>query len=497
MGRYNNPKKTFKWLNNDMTARNITTMYIMFSAIWISSSDLLLKLLNLDTTSVMYFSVLKGYFFIFITGTMLFFLIQKGIEDIRTSEENLRKNDEMYKLLISGTTDGLWEFDIKTKAFTTSYLVDGKKKDDIDVPFHTYSEWRKFVHPDDIEMVEAKFRSYVGRKISKFGCELRFKEDNDEYVWYHSKGQAIYDERGNVIKVIGTYTDISERKDMEQKLKEVNEANVKLLNELREYDKIKTEFFTNMSHEFRTPLNVILSSLQLVDSYQQKVENDLSLKSKLEKHMKVTRQNCYRLLKLINNLMDISKIDSGFTEDHFEFCNIVNIVEQITLSVVELIESKSISLTFDTDVEEKIILCDINKVERIILNLLSNATKYNNVGGRISVEVNDLKDYILITVKDTGIGIPEDKLDVIFERFRQVNSSLTRENEGSGIGLSIVKSLVEIHGGEIQVESEYGKGSKFSVKLPVKQENHQPFEENIDRNLNKYLYMASVEFSDV
>ena len=179
------------------------------------------------------------------------------------------------------------------------------------------------------------------------------------------------------------------------------------------------------------------------------------------------KQNCYRQLRLVNNMIDITKLDAGFFELTLQNCNIVNIVESVTLSVAEYIESKSIELIFDTDIEECIISCDPEKIERVILNLLSNSIKFTKPGGSMTVNMYDKGENIIISIKDTGIGIPNDKLDIIFDRFRQVDRSLTRKQEGSGIGLSIVKSLVEIHGGKISVLSEYGIGTEFIIEFPV------------------------------
>ena len=137
------------------------------------------------------------------------------------------------------------------------------------------------------------------------------------------------------------------------------------------------------------------------------------------------------------------------------------------MSVAEYIKSKSIELIFDTDIEECIISCDPEKIERVILNLLANSIKFTKPGGNITVNMYDKGENIIISIKDTGIGIPNDKLDIIFDRFRQVDRSLTRKQEGSGIGLSIVKSLVELHKGTISVLSEYGKGTEFIIVFPV------------------------------
>jgi len=212
------------------------------------------------------------------------------------------------------------------------------------------------------------------------------------------------------------------------------------------------------------------------------------------------QQNCYRLLRLVNNLIDITKIDSGYFELKFSRCNIVEVVENITLLVVEYAKNKGVSLIFDTDVEEKIISCDQNAMERIILNLLSNAIKFTPRGGSIKVEVKDCGKTVAISVKDTGIGIQEDKLEMIFERFKQVDNLLTRKNEGSGIGLSLVKSLVELHGGKISVKSEYNRGSEFTVELPADLENGEnPSMDAADRkeeNENKQ-HNVHIEFSDI
>jgi PAS domain S-box-containing protein len=287
--------------------------------------------------------------------------------------------------------------------------------------------------------------------------------------------------------------DITEKRQAEKLRKEMEEKE-KLLDEAREYDKVKTDFFANISHELRTPLNVILGTLQLLELH---LRNNLieDRENKLCKYHKIMKQNCFRLLRLVNNLIDITKIDSGFFEIHPKNLDIVSLVEDITLSVAEYVENKSIELIFDTEVEEKIIACDPDKIERIVLNLLSNAIKFTKPMGSIMVNLYDKGDKVAISVKDTGIGISEDKLNIIFERFRQVNKSLTRDHEGSGIGLSLVKSLVEMHGGTVSIKSEYGKGSEFIVELPVVV---LPYTEDDEVVANEdHIERINIEFSDI
>ncbi len=270
-----------------------------------------------------------------------------------------------------------------------------------------------------------------------------------------------------------------------------------MVTSIEEYDRLKTQFFANLSHEFKTPLNIILTSLQLVDSMHLNGIN-CSIYNKLKNYFRMMQQNCYRLLRLMNNLIDLTRMDAGFMKNHLTVVNIVAFIEDITQSVVRYAEAKGICIIFDTDVEEKVLLCDPDKIERIILNLLSNAMKFTGQGGTIWVSIQDGPESITISVKDTGIGIPKDKAGLIFERFRQVDTSLHRANEGSGIGLSLVKGLVEAHHGTIEVKSEPDKGAEFIVILPVLDVDAEavPISEVRSDNMDR-VQKIDVEFSDI
>ncbi len=288
---------------------------------------------------------------------------------------------------------------------------------------------------------------------------------------------------------------ILKRKKIEN-LEMLVEEDKRLLKESAELEKLRTQFFANISHEFRTPLNVILSSIQLCKFY---FESEKALqKGNLFKHLKTMKQNCYRLMRLVNNLIDSTKIDVGFLEKHAKNHNIVKIVEDITLSIEEFTENKGISLFFEKNVEEKYIACDIDKIERIMLNLISNAIKFTDAGGSIFVKVQDKSDYIIISVKDTGVGIPQEKQKLIFERFVQVEQTLTRNHEGSGIGLAMAKSFVEMHGGSLTAVSEYGKGSEFIIELPVvTAENEEEVVRLEEVETQRRIERINIEFSDI
>ncbi len=257
--------------------------------------------------------------------------------------------------------------------------------------------------------------------------------------------------------------------------------------------KIQDEIYTNVSHELRTPLNVIFSANQLMDVY---LNQDLIDKERLINYNKNIKQNCYRLAKLINNIVDLSKTNSGFLKPNLINKNIVEVVETIVESVKDYVKLKSIRIIFDTDVEDKIIACDPIMIERIILNLISNAVKFSNNNSKIYINIYDKKDRVEISVRDTGIGIDKEHMEGIFSRYYQADKSLARKAEGSGIGLSLVKSMVELHGGKISVDSEIGKGSTFKIELPVSTLDGTGSVEFTVNTDNK-IEMLNVEFSDI
>ncbi|WP_297130364.1 sensor histidine kinase [Terrisporobacter sp.] len=340
---------------------------------------------------------------------------------------------------------------------------------------HNYVE---FVYPEDLNIiVEIKdMLDCSCRLINRYMCK------NGGYRWL--EWNYMYDSVNNI--VIGTAKDITEQKNIEEQRKSLEE---KVSSEI-----VKNEFFANISHEFKTPLNIILGTTQLA---KKNMENDNFSRGSVTKHIDTIKQNSYRLLRLVNNFIDISKIDIGYYNMQFSNHNIINIIEDITLSVVDYVEDKNINLIFDTDVEEVILSCDPDKIERVMLNLLSNAIKYTSDNGSIEVNITSDSKEVKVSVKDTGTGIPPDKLEIIFDRFGQANTPLSRRFEGSGIGLSLVKSIVEKHGGNIKVYSDVGKGTNFVFNIPIKVLDEE--DENIINCNNKdfHIEKCQIEFSDI
>ncbi|MDU2680831.1 MULTISPECIES: two-component regulator propeller domain-containing protein [Clostridium] len=256
---------------------------------------------------------------------------------------------------------------------------------------------------------------------------------------------------------------------VEQRTHELNsklKENKELYDKLIKNEKYKNNYFVNLSHELRTPLNVIISTQQLITKLNEE-DKDIP-KEKILYYMSTLRRNSDRLLKLINNIIDTSKIESGSYKLIIEKHDIVYLVEEIVLSMKDFIEANGIELVIDPDVEEKIIECDGSEIEKCIVNLVGNAVKFTPRGGKIEVRIVDLNNKVKISVKDSGIGIEKKYHDAIFDRFGQAYNDVSEEHGGSGLGLTVTKQLVTLHNGRIFVKSEPGYGSEFVIILPVK-----------------------------
>ncbi len=250
----------------------------------------------------------------------------------------------------------------------------------------------------------------------------------------------------------------AQRAAAEQAKAVIEEQSRKLI----EMDRIKSRFFANISHEFRTPLTLIIGPL----------EDCLAGAARPPKsQLSVMLRNCRRLLRLINQLLDISKLEAGEMKLNLQRGNLSEFLKRIARSFAPFAERKGVHLQVSAEHEEVECNFDAEKLDKIICNLLSNALKFTPEGGKVLLALSAAADgheeeFVTITVKDTGQGIPKEAISYIFDRFHQVDGSSTREHEGTGIGLSLVKDLVSLHGGRIHVKSELGFGTEFKVNLP-------------------------------
>ena len=307
---------------------------------------------------------------------------------------------------------------------------------------------------------------------------LKYKFNNVEF---YGEQTTIIKKRNNKI------LNISIIKNMEDKIK------LAKIKEELEYNKtkeeIKDQVLANISHDFKTPINVIYSTVQM---------QDLNIKNKnydnLLEFNNIIKQNCNRMIRLTNNFIDSIKLESNMLNIDLKCVNIVNLVEDITLSVLNYAEDKNIELIFDTEKEEIYSLVDIDIMEKIMLNVLSNSIKYNKKNGIIDVNIKDTEKLIIISIKDTGVGIPKEKLKNIFERFERAERSTIKTSEGSGIGLSIVKQMVEALNGTIDISSVENKGTIVKIIL---QKNSPKDLEIIDFNKEYLNEKVKLELSDI
>jgi len=233
----------------------------------------------------------------------------------------------------------------------------------------------------------------------------------------------------------------------------------------------------NMSHEFKTPLNLICSTSQLYNLYLKKDYLEDS-KENMMRSNQIINKNCNRLTKLINNIIDVSKLEAGNYQLKLRNHNIIDVIDDIVESVLEYTKISDLKIIFDTEVEDMIIAIDIYDFKRIILNLISNAIKFSNAKGTIVIKLIDKIQIVEITVQDNGCGIQKENIPIIFNKFTRINTSLTQLAEGMGIGLYLAKSLIELHGGTISVKSVLGRGSVFKIKLPVTNEDNMVGSDN-------------------
>ena len=306
---------------------------------------------------------------------------------------------------------------------------------------------------DESENCFSKEESYLNETLSKIGYIVKQIENNSEIKYITDK-----------------------KRELEEFIK---------------LEAMKVEFLSNMSHEFRTPINIILAIVQLLNLHNKPLGDE-----KYKEYLNVLKQNSYRLLRLINNIMDITKVNSDSDQLNLVNCNIVSVLEEIVMSTVLYASEKKRNIIFDTDNEEIILACDEDKIERIMLNLISNAIKFSDCDTDIEVKINTNLDLnrVYISIKNYGSNIEFKDREKIFERFYRVDNSLNRKNEGCGIGLFLCRKFIEMHGGEIFLDN-IDNGTQFSFYLPI-----NITEEKINNPIiqkDSLIERCNIEFSDI
>ena len=325
----------------------------------------------------------------------------------------------------------------------------------------------QWIHPEDIEFLKTKIKSSV-HNLEPLAVEYRVIPPSSSTRWYHVTGQPEQLENGDVT-LDGVVLDVTDRKDVE------------LANDvLAKATRTKDEFLANMSHELRTPLTAILA---MTDGLKSEMFGKISPKQ-LESLM-IVEQSGVHLLDLINELLDLAKIESGQLELDFSAVNLSKLCESCLNFVTQQAEQKQIELSLNVPWNLPQLEADEKRIRQVLINLLSNAVKFTTAGGQVKLKIETLpttdlnSETLRISVSDTGIGIKADQLESLFDPFVQVDSSLTRQHGGTGLGLSLAKQYVELHEGKIHVTSEPGKGSCFIVDLPFRKPHSGQVKSNL------------------
>ncbi|MBN1951506.1 MAG: PAS domain-containing protein [Bacteroidales bacterium] len=405
----------------------------------------------------------------------------------------LKESEENLTLAIEGAKLGTWDWNIQTGYILINRRwaeIIGYQPEEISPDYRT---WKSLIHPDDFPIVESSLEDHFNKTTPYYDAEFRMKHKDGSWKWISSRGMMVETDRDDrPLRAVGIHLDITVTKNMEQQLRNSNEkylaANKELTESLahirdinaelevakekaEENDRLKTAFLGNMSHEIRTPLNGILGFLELLRT------PSLEENKKIE-YMAIIEDSGKRLMNIIDDLLDISKIEKGQVFLNKETIN----PAQIIAKIADMYESKAsqkglkISTIKDSTAEGFTFKADFHKLMRILNNLTGNAIKFTHQGG-IQLGYMTTDEGLKFFVKDTGIGIPPEMQKVIFERFRQVDTSLSRGYEGSGLGLSISEALVKLHGAELKVESAPGRGSTFYFVLPYEyRKSEQPMQ---------------------
>jgi PAS domain S-box-containing protein len=394
---------------------------------------------------------------------------------LKSAENELRENVRKLRLITDTMTEVFWSTDMP---FTSMLYVSPAYERVWERSCQSlYEDPRSFlesVHPDDLCKITPdllKQNNGVG-----FDHEYRIVMKDGRIKWIWERGFPVRDENGRLYRYVGVAQDITDRKNAAEalshltvELAETLEVSEKLRKEAEadremadEANRLKTGFLNTMSHELRTPLTVILGNLPLICD-----ERDMPDATETAEIARDVERSGKHLLVLINDLLDLSKIEAGKMDLQPEMVSLTMFVEEVLHAGRGFAKNKNKSLEFKAEILDDLVApADPVRLNQILLNLVSNAVKFTDQGS-ITVSVRRDGDWAEIVVRDTGCGIEAQDCSTIFEAFRQVDSSSTRKAGGTGLGLAISRRLAELHGGTVSVASVVGQGSAFTLRLPL------------------------------
>ncbi|MFN9762782.1 MAG: PAS domain S-box protein [Pseudanabaena sp.] len=388
------------------------------------------------------------------------------ISDRKNAELALQDLSDRLEFALKGANIGIWEYQMNEERLIWDermFSLYGISPEEFS---GKYTDWLQRVHPDDLDWVQqAEQKAHQGARECR--VEFRIVRPDSTIRFIDSYAFKQYNAQGEILKTIGLNIDITDRKQAEAQLQHINE-------ELIKATRLKDEFLANMSHELRTPLNAILGMTEIL---QEEIFGDLN--DRQMQSLQTIEKSSNHLLELINDILDVAKIEAGQIHLSCQPSNVETLCQSSLVFIKQQSFSKNIQLESVIPANLPTINLDERRIRQVLINLLNNAVKFTPNGGKIILQVNYIEfldnaeivqsracDTLEISIIDTGIGIAPDQIKRLFQPFVQVESALNRNYEGSGLGLVLVKRLVELHGGEVRLTSELGVGSCFTIAIP-------------------------------
>jgi len=375
------------------------------------------------------------------------------------AETSLKDTEERFALAVDGTEDGIFDWDVKSDKVFYSRRFFEMLGYDRQAHTGTPEDCRELIHPEDVDKAWEYAQQYLNGELSEYRQEFRMKHESGRWVWVQSRAKALFDPQGKAYRMVGAHTDITHTIKTQEKLEAEKE-------QAEEANRAKSEFLAHMSHEIRTPLTAISGIAEILEKMKDQFDD------RQQQLIGTLLSSTSSLKDLINDILDFSKIENGDLELDEQAFALDSVFESVISMMSFKASEKGVSFVFDyNSMEDTEFYGDAKRIRQILVNLVNNAIKFTDQGGvtvKATIEDRDGNDFLRIDVADTGIGIAPENFDLVFERFKQADSSVSRKHGGTGLGLPISRNLVQLMGGDIFLSSEVGKGSTFTVLLPVR-----------------------------
>ncbi|MCF8495703.1 MAG: PAS domain-containing protein [Alphaproteobacteria bacterium] len=415
------------------------------------------RIKEIEQQKIKYFRILMagiaaGSLLLILFNNFFFYMQRKR----NIIEADLKDTQERFALAIEGTQDGIFDWNIKTGEVFYSKQFFGILGYDRGAYMGDRKELSLLLHPEDAEKVSAYDELYLQGRFSEYSQEFRLRHKNNRWVWIQARAKAIFDEHGRAVRLVESHTDITYMKEHQARLESEKKA-------AEDANRAKSDFLAHMSHEIRTPLTAISGIAEIFQNRQEHLDD------KQKKLLKTLHSSTTALKDLINDILDFSKIESGELELEKSHFKIRTLFEDIISMMGVRAQEKRIKFVFDySAVKELIFFGDKTRLRQIIVNLIGNAIKFTQEGSvtvRAYTRKKEEITFMHIDVTDTGIGIAPENFDLIFERFKQADPSVSRKYGGTGLGLAISRNLAKLMDGDITLKSDLGKGSSFCVSI--------------------------------